>query len=128
MHSRVLQASARPRDRAGAVDALGRHRPAPQDRTPPGPLRPPAPGLLALPRARPAMKYYCAVARPRYSRYARRTVHFPNDIVFQDHVRQGDLEQVGRFIRAGKVSLDTIYPSGESRARRGAGGKGAARR
>ncbi|XP_059587885.1 protein phosphatase 1 regulatory subunit 27 [Alligator mississippiensis] len=58
------------------------------------------------------MKYYCAVARPRYSRYARRTVHFPNDIVFQDHVRQGDLEQVGRFIRAGKVSLDTIYPSG----------------
>uniref|UniRef100_A0A663M7L5 Uncharacterized protein n=1 Tax=Athene cunicularia TaxID=194338 RepID=A0A663M7L5_ATHCN len=54
----------------------------------------------------------------RYSRYARRlrasrTVHFPNDVVFQDHIRQGDLEQVGRFIRARKVTLDTIYPSGE---------------
>ncbi|MGH0149866.1 UNVERIFIED_CONTAM: hypothetical protein FKN15_025213 [Acipenser sinensis] len=41
-----------------------------------------------------------------------RTVHFPNDIVFQDHIRQGDLEQVGRFIRARKVTLDTIYLSG----------------
>ncbi|MBN3310408.1 PPR27 phosphatase, partial [Amia calva] len=41
-----------------------------------------------------------------------RTVHFPNDVVFQDHIRQGDLEQVGRFIRARKVRLDTIYHSG----------------
>uniref|UniRef100_A0A8D0H2U9 Protein phosphatase 1 regulatory subunit 27 n=1 Tax=Sphenodon punctatus TaxID=8508 RepID=A0A8D0H2U9_SPHPU len=39
-------------------------------------------------------------------------VRFPNDVVFQDHIRQGDLEQVGRFIRAKKVTLDTIYPSG----------------
>ncbi|KPP71693.1 protein phosphatase 1 regulatory subunit 27-like, partial [Scleropages formosus] len=41
-----------------------------------------------------------------------RTVHFPNDVVFQDHIRQGDLEQIGRFIRARKVRLDTIYLSG----------------
>lgn len=58
------------------------------------------------------------MSRHRYSRYAQRlraarTVHFPNDVVFQDHIRQGDLEQVGRFIRARKVTLDTIYPSGE---------------
>ncbi|NXU51918.1 PPR27 phosphatase, partial [Turnix velox] len=59
------------------------------------------------------MKDYCSV--PRYCRRrlrASRSVHFPNDIVFQDHIRQGDLEQVGRFIRARKVMLDTIYPSG----------------
>lgn len=64
------------------------------------------------------MKDYYPVSMPRYSRYAQRlkasrTVRFPNDIVFQDHIRQGDLEQVGRFIRARKVTLDTIYPSGE---------------
>ncbi|KAL4648054.1 protein phosphatase 1 regulatory subunit 27, partial [Arapaima gigas] len=41
-----------------------------------------------------------------------RSVHFPNDIVFQDHVRQGDLEQIGRFIRARKVRLDAIFHSG----------------
>ncbi|XP_018611838.1 protein phosphatase 1 regulatory subunit 27 isoform X1 [Scleropages formosus] len=41
-----------------------------------------------------------------------RTVHFPNDVVFQDHIRQGDLEQIGRFIRARKVRLDTVYLSG----------------
>ncbi|XP_061233448.1 protein phosphatase 1 regulatory subunit 27 [Neopsephotus bourkii] len=63
------------------------------------------------------MKDYYPVSVPRYSRYrqrlrAARTVRFPNDIVFQDHIRQGDLEQVGRFIRARKVTLDTIYPSG----------------
>ncbi|XP_042658508.1 protein phosphatase 1 regulatory subunit 27 [Tyto alba] len=63
------------------------------------------------------MRDYYPVSTPRYSRYARRlrasrTVHFPNDVVFQDHIRQGDLEQVGRFIRARKVTLDTIYPSG----------------
>lgn len=57
---------------------------------------------------------------PRYGRYAprlraSRTVRFPNDVVFQDHIKQGDLEQVGRFIRARKVTLDTIYPSGECR-------------
>ncbi|NWW47030.1 PPR27 phosphatase, partial [Pedionomus torquatus] len=63
------------------------------------------------------MKDYCPVSMLRYSRYrqrlrASRTVHFPNDVVFQDHIKQGDLEQVGRFIRARKVTLDTIYPSG----------------
>ncbi|NXW39998.1 PPR27 phosphatase, partial [Nyctiprogne leucopyga] len=63
------------------------------------------------------MRDYCPASVPRYSRYAQRlrasrTVRFPNDLVFQDHIRQGDLEQVGRFIRARKVTLDTIYPSG----------------
>ncbi|MXQ87178.1 hypothetical protein E5288_WYG007695 [Bos mutus] len=58
----------------------------------------------------------------RYARYsprqrrrrllADRSVRFPNDVLFLDHIRQGDLEQVGRFIRTRKVSLDTIYPSG----------------
>ncbi|XP_005407311.2 PREDICTED: protein phosphatase 1 regulatory subunit 27 isoform X2 [Chinchilla lanigera] len=57
----------------------------------------------------------------RYSRYSPRqrrrrlmsyrSVHFPNDVLFLDHIRQGDLEQVGRFIRTRKVSLDTIHPS-----------------
>ncbi|XP_043097622.1 protein phosphatase 1 regulatory subunit 27b [Puntigrus tetrazona] len=41
-----------------------------------------------------------------------RSVHFPNDIVFQDYVRQGELERIGRFIRTRRVSLDTIYHSG----------------
>ncbi|NXK90153.1 PPR27 phosphatase, partial [Formicarius rufipectus] len=63
------------------------------------------------------MRDYCPVSVPRYGRYARRrrasrAVHFPNDVIFQDHIKQGDLEQVGRFIRARKVTLDTIYPSG----------------
>ncbi|XP_016019370.1 protein phosphatase 1 regulatory subunit 27 isoform X3 [Rousettus aegyptiacus] len=58
----------------------------------------------------------------RYARYsprqrrrrllAERSVRFPNDVLFLDHIRQGDLEQVGRFIRARKVALDTIHPSG----------------
>lgn len=70
------------------------------------------------PGAAGSMKDYFPVSMHRYSRYrqrlrASRTVHFPNDVVFQDHIRQGDLEQVGRFIRARKVTLDTIYPSGE---------------
>ncbi|ELW68199.1 Dysferlin-interacting protein 1 [Tupaia chinensis] len=54
-------------------------------------------------------------ARPRQRRRRRlsyRSVHFPNDVLFLDHIRQGDLEQVGRFIRTRKVSLDTIHPSG----------------
>ncbi|NXP91567.1 PPR27 phosphatase, partial [Passerina amoena] len=64
----------------------------------------------------PAVPQYGRYA-PRYGRYtprlrASRTVRFPNDVVFQDHIKQGDLEQVGRFIRARKVTLDTIYPSG----------------
>ncbi|KAM4890165.1 protein phosphatase 1 regulatory subunit 27 [Sylvia borin] len=64
-----------------------------------------------------SMRDDCPWTVPRYGRYrprlrASRTVHFPNDVVFQDHIKQGDLEQVGRFIRARKVSLDTIYPSG----------------
>ncbi|KAG5278954.1 hypothetical protein AALO_G00104560 [Alosa alosa] len=41
-----------------------------------------------------------------------RSVHFPNDIVFQDYVRTGELERIGRFMRARRVSLDTIYHSG----------------
>lgn len=44
-----------------------------------------------------------------------RSVHFPNDIVFQDYVREGELERIGRFIRAKRVTLDTIYHSGEGR-------------
>lgn len=43
-----------------------------------------------------------------------RSVHFPNDIVFQDYVRQGELERIGRFIKTRRVNLDTIYLSGES--------------
>lgn len=43
-----------------------------------------------------------------------RNVHFPNDIVFQDYVRHGELERIGPFIRARRVSLDTIYHSGKS--------------
>ncbi|XP_067914819.1 protein phosphatase 1 regulatory subunit 27 [Heterodontus francisci] len=61
------------------------------------------------------MKYYSALSRyaePAVILKPRRTVHFPNDIVFQDHIRQGDLEQVGRFIRARKVKLHTLYLSG----------------
>lgn len=42
-----------------------------------------------------------------------RSVHFPNDIVFQDYVRHGELERIGRFIQAKRVTLDTIYHSGE---------------
>ncbi|KAK2919467.1 protein phosphatase 1 regulatory subunit 27b isoform X1 [Channa argus] len=41
-----------------------------------------------------------------------RSVHFPNDILFLDYVRHGELERIGRFIRAKRVNLDTIYPSG----------------
>lgn len=41
-----------------------------------------------------------------------RSVHFPNDIVFQDCIRQGEMERIGLFIRSNRVSLDTIYPSG----------------
>lgn len=44
---------------------------------------------------------------------AKRTVHFPNDIIFQDIVRRGDLEQIGRFMRARKVRVDTVFHSGE---------------
>ncbi|XP_028311252.1 protein phosphatase 1 regulatory subunit 27 [Gouania willdenowi] len=43
---------------------------------------------------------------------AKRTVHFPNDIVFQDIVRRGDIEQIGRFMRARKVRVDTLFHSG----------------
>ncbi|XP_068605684.1 protein phosphatase 1 regulatory subunit 27 [Brachionichthys hirsutus] len=43
---------------------------------------------------------------------AKRTVHFPNDIIFQDNVRRGDTEQIGRFIRARKVRVDTLFHSG----------------
>ncbi|NWV69034.1 PPR27 phosphatase, partial [Malurus elegans] len=63
------------------------------------------------------MRDYCLLSVPRCRQCppplrAPRAVHFPNDVVFQDHIKQGDLEQVGRFIRARKVTLDTIYPSG----------------
>ncbi|XP_034055730.1 protein phosphatase 1 regulatory subunit 27 [Gymnodraco acuticeps] len=43
---------------------------------------------------------------------AKKTVHFPNDIIFQDIVRRGDMEQIGRFMRARKVRVDTIFHSG----------------
>lgn len=43
-----------------------------------------------------------------------RSVRFPNDIIFQDYVRHGELERIGCFIRARRVSLDTIYHSGQS--------------
>ncbi|XP_066497773.1 protein phosphatase 1 regulatory subunit 27 [Hoplias malabaricus] len=41
-----------------------------------------------------------------------RTVRFTNDIMLQDYIRQGDLEMIGRFMRARKVRADTIFPSG----------------
>ncbi|MCI4385203.1 hypothetical protein PGIGA_G00047650 [Pangasianodon gigas] len=41
-----------------------------------------------------------------------RTVRFTNDVIFQDYVRQGDLEMIGRFMRARKVRVDTIFHSG----------------
>lgn len=43
-----------------------------------------------------------------------RNVHFPNDIVFQDYVRTGELERIGRFIQTRRVTLDTIYHSGKA--------------
>ncbi|KAM3863832.1 protein phosphatase 1 regulatory subunit 27-like [Diretmus argenteus] len=43
---------------------------------------------------------------------ATRAVHFPNDVIFQDIVRRGELEQIGRFLRARKVRVDTIFHSG----------------
>lgn len=46
---------------------------------------------------------------------AKRSVHFPNDIVFQDIVRRGDMEQIGRFMRARKVRIDTLFHSGEEK-------------
>lgn len=42
-----------------------------------------------------------------------RAVHFPNDILFQDHIRQGDMQQIGRFLRAQKVRVNKPFPSGE---------------
>lgn len=45
-----------------------------------------------------------------------RNVHFPNDILFQDYVRQGELERIGRFIQTRRVTLDTIYLSGENQS------------
>lgn len=42
-----------------------------------------------------------------------RAVRFTNDVVFQDLVRHSELEQIGRFMRARKVRLDTIFHSGE---------------
>lgn len=42
-----------------------------------------------------------------------RAVHFSNDIIFQDLVRHGEMEQIGRFMRAKKVRLHTLFPSGE---------------
>lgn len=42
-----------------------------------------------------------------------RTVRFTNDVIFQDYVRHGDLEMIGRFMRARKVRVDTIFHSGK---------------
>ncbi|KAB0396036.1 hypothetical protein E2I00_012915 [Balaenoptera physalus] len=86
----------------------------------------PAGARRALSRVPTGVAHTIAARMPsrtaRYARYsprqrrrrllADRSVHFPNDVLFLDHIRQGDLEQVGRFIRARKVSLDTIHPSG----------------
>ncbi|XP_053561861.1 protein phosphatase 1 regulatory subunit 27 [Bombina bombina] len=58
------------------------------------------------------MRYFNPGRRSARSLRPTRAVRFPHDIVFQDHIRQGDLEQIGRFIRARKVTLDTIYLSG----------------
>ena len=41
-------------------------------------------------------------------------VRFSNDIVFQDYVREGELERIGCFMRSRRVSLDTIYHSGKA--------------
>lgn len=41
-----------------------------------------------------------------------RAVRFTNDVIFQDLIRHGELEQIGRFLRARKVRLDTIFHSG----------------
>ncbi|XP_059200003.1 protein phosphatase 1 regulatory subunit 27b [Centropristis striata] len=41
-----------------------------------------------------------------------KSVHFPNDVLFLDYVRHGELERIGRFLRAGRVDLDTVYLSG----------------
>ncbi|TSK87551.1 Protein phosphatase 1 regulatory subunit 27 [Bagarius yarrelli] len=41
-----------------------------------------------------------------------RTVRFTNDVIFQDYVRHGELEMIGRFMRARKVRVDTIFHSG----------------
>uniref|UniRef100_A0A6I8P2J6 Protein phosphatase 1 regulatory subunit 27 n=1 Tax=Ornithorhynchus anatinus TaxID=9258 RepID=A0A6I8P2J6_ORNAN len=55
---------------------------------------------------------------PRTPRFARialqagRSVRFPDAGPPSWTTSAGDLEQVGRFIRARKVTLDTIYPSG----------------
>ncbi|XP_073537331.1 protein phosphatase 1 regulatory subunit 27 [Phyllobates terribilis] len=57
------------------------------------------------------MRYYSSHRTSRSLR-STRTVRFPNDVLFLDHIRQGDLEQVGRFIRARKVTMDTIYLTG----------------
>ncbi|XP_062874756.1 protein phosphatase 1 regulatory subunit 27 [Trichomycterus rosablanca] len=41
-----------------------------------------------------------------------KAVHFTNDVIFQDYIRHGELELIGRFMRARKVRLNTIFPSG----------------
>ncbi|XP_076871592.1 protein phosphatase 1 regulatory subunit 27b [Brachyhypopomus gauderio] len=51
-------------------------------------------------------------SHPRKSTKPIRNVHFSNDVVFQDYVRHGELERIGRFIRTKRVTLDTIYHSG----------------
>ncbi|XP_061888408.1 protein phosphatase 1 regulatory subunit 27b [Entelurus aequoreus] len=60
-------------------------------------------GLGAFPRD----KY-----RSSASQKCLRSVHFSHDVVFQDYVRHGELERIKCFIRAKRVRLDTIYPSG----------------
>ncbi|KAM9314984.1 protein phosphatase 1 regulatory subunit 27b [Pholidichthys leucotaenia] len=41
-----------------------------------------------------------------------KSVHFSNDVLFLDYVREGELERIGRFIRAGRIELDTMHVSG----------------
>uniref|UniRef100_A0A6I8NII9 Protein phosphatase 1 regulatory subunit 27 n=1 Tax=Ornithorhynchus anatinus TaxID=9258 RepID=A0A6I8NII9_ORNAN len=58
------------------------------------------------------MRYSVAGRYPRQALQAGRSVRFPDAGPPSWTTSAGDLEQVGRFIRARKVTLDTIYPSG----------------
>uniref|UniRef100_UPI00358E421D protein phosphatase 1 regulatory subunit 27-like n=1 Tax=Myxine glutinosa TaxID=7769 RepID=UPI00358E421D len=48
----------------------------------------------------------------RHFKKPQRNVNFTPDVLFKDHIRENNLEQVGRFIRASKVKLDALNPSG----------------
>ncbi|XP_061079172.1 protein phosphatase 1 regulatory subunit 27-like [Conger conger] len=75
-----------------------------------GPTPTPSPSPPPAPSAREERGY----AGSRRAQKAARTVHFPNDVVFQDNIRQGDMTQVGRFLRTQKVRVNKPFPSGMS--------------